>query len=100
MLVSSAIAVETSREKISYPQLPLAVYREIAAHLGQIEGVITFLIAQSSTHFDYSQSQVEALEINYPQNLPTQEKVYLEAILSYYAQRYGDYKRVTLSRDD
>jgi hypothetical protein len=96
MLVSSAIAVETSREKISYPQLPLAVYREIAAHLGQIEGVITLLIAQSSTHFDYAQSQVEALEIHYPQNLPAQEKVYLEKILSYYAQLYGDYKRVTV----
>jgi hypothetical protein len=40
----------------------------------------------------YSQSQVEALEIHYPQNLPAQEKIYLEEILSYYTQLYGDFK--------
>lgn len=96
MSVVPAIAAQACRESIRYPQLPLAVYREVAAHLRQIEGVTTLLIPQSSTHFDYAQSQVEALELSYPQDLADREKVYLENILSYYAQRYGQYERVSV----
>ena len=81
------------KEKISYSQLPLAVYREVSAHLQQIEGVKTLLISQSSTQFDYAQSQIEAIQIEYSVDLPSQEKQYLEAILDYYAQKYGKYQR-------
>lgn len=85
--------VLTQKETIAYPQLPLAVYREISAHLQQVESVKTVLIPQSSTQFDYAQSQIEAVKIEYPVDLSSQEKQYLEAILEYYSQKYGKYQR-------
>jgi hypothetical protein len=83
----------TQKETIAYPQFPLAVYREVSAHLQQVEGVKTVLIPQSSAQFDYAQSQIEAIQIEYPVDLSNQEKQYLEAILDYYAQKYGKYQR-------
>jgi hypothetical protein len=83
----------TQTETIAYPQLPLAVYREVSAHLQQVEGVKTVLIPQSSAQFDYAQSQIEAIQIEYPVDLSSQEKQYLESILEYYAQKYGEYQR-------
>ena len=83
----------TQKETITYPQLPLAVYREVSAHLQQIEGVKTVLIPQSSTQFDYAQSQIEAIQVEYLIELSSQEKQYLESILEYYAQKYGKYQR-------
>jgi hypothetical protein len=83
----------TQKETIAYPQLPLAVYREISAHLRQVEGVKTVLIPQSSPQFDYAQSQIEAIQVEYPVDLSSQEKQYLEEILEYYAQKYGKYQR-------
>ncbi|MEB3122275.1 MAG: hypothetical protein VKL41_13750 [Snowella sp.] len=85
--------VLTQKETIAYPQLPLAVYREISAHLQQVESVKTVLISQASTQFDYAQSQIEAVQIEYPVDLSNQEKQYLEAILEYYSQKYGKYQR-------
>ncbi|MFM7573856.1 MAG: hypothetical protein ACKO4S_12095 [Snowella sp.] len=85
--------IPTQKETIAYPQLPLAVYREISAHLQQVENVKTVLIPQSSTQFDYAQSQIEAVQIEYPVDLSNQEKQYLEAILEYYSQKYGKYQR-------
>ena len=81
------------KETIAYPQLPLAVYREVSAHLQQVEGVKTVLIPQSSTQFDYAQSQIEAIQVEYLIELSSQEKQYLESILEYYAQKYGKYQR-------
>ena len=83
----------TQKETIAYSQLPLAVYREVSAHLQQIEGVKTVLIPQSSRQFDYAQSQIEAIQIEYPVDLSSQEKQYLESILEYYGQKYGKYQR-------
>ncbi|MFM7190309.1 MAG: hypothetical protein ACKOX2_05755, partial [Microcystaceae cyanobacterium] len=84
-------------EKVSFQNLPLAIYREIAAHLRQVSNVQTRLISQSAPQFDYQLSQVEALEISYPQSLPATEKQLLESILAYYAQRYGSYQRSSLT---
>ena len=80
-------------EEITYPQLPLAVYREIAAHLRQIEGVKAELIPYSpkedqKQQFDYNQSQIKGLSIEYSDNLDLQSKQRKEKILNYYAQRY------------
>jgi len=85
--------VLTQKEAIAYPQLPLAVYREVSAHLQQVEGVKTVLIPQSSAQFDYAQSQIEAIQIEYPVDLSTKKKQYLESILEYYGQKYGKYQR-------
>ncbi|MFM8296405.1 MAG: hypothetical protein ACKN9E_17915 [Microcystaceae cyanobacterium] len=87
----------TYQEKVSFHNLHLAVYREIAAHLQQVAGVQTRLIPQSAPYFDYQLRQVEALEISYPQSLPATEKQLLESILAYYAQRYGSYQRSSLA---
>ncbi|MGL5036078.1 MAG: hypothetical protein ACRC6M_20010 [Microcystaceae cyanobacterium] len=77
------------QQRVCYDQLPLAVYREIAAHLQQIAGVKTTLISQSAQTFDYAQSQIEALEIDYPEDLSPSEKSLLAEILAYYEQRYS-----------
>lgn len=83
--------VRLQREQICYPQLPLAVYREIAAHLQQVRGVAVRLIPQDAQSFDYSQSQVSSLNLEYPEQLEDKERQYLEAILNYYGDRYGTY---------
>ncbi|MEB3311258.1 MAG: hypothetical protein VKJ02_13600 [Snowella sp.] len=83
----------TQAEIIRYPQLPLAIYREVAAHLQQIQGVKAELTPQTSKQFDYFQSQIESVRIEYPAELPHQDKQYLESILNHYAQKYGNYQR-------
>ena len=64
--------MQTAQEKqlryqIQCPGLPLAVYREVAVHLRQVEGVQTGLIPQQSQRFDYSDSQIGGLWIQYPE---------------------------------
>ncbi len=83
-------------EHITYPNLPLAIYRELAAHLRQIQGVSTQLIPQKSQEFDYAQSQIDHLEMSYSVDLASQEKQRLEEILNHYAQIHGTYKREVL----
>ncbi len=73
-----------TREKIELANLPLAVYREIAAHLRQLEGVEVELISQSSPQFDYKQSQVAGLWVNSAEDVAPQ----IEQILAYYRDRY------------
>lgn len=77
------------QEKISYAGLPLAVYREISAHLEQIAGVKTELIPQQSREFDYQQSQVDSLLIEYNRDLDTAELNRLKEILNYYDELYS-----------
>ncbi|NJL10819.1 MAG: hypothetical protein HC908_13390 [Calothrix sp. SM1_7_51] len=74
----------TTREKIEFPGLPLAVYREIAAHLRQVEGTHLSLITQSSEEFDYNQSQVEGLWIEYTPSVTQSDREKVEEILAYY----------------
>ena len=84
-------------KQLTNPRLPLAVYREVAAHLRQIAGVKTNLIMRSLEHdptaeFDYYQSQVAALEINYQTKIPTGDRERIAEILDYYAQRYAPWQ--------
>ncbi len=69
--------------------LPLAVYREVAAHLSQVDGVKTGLVSQRSTQFDYSQSQIESLWIQVLDSAPSASQGRVEQILAYYGDRYG-----------
>ena len=86
------------KQRLTCSQLPLAVYREVAAHLRQVQGVDTKLIMRSIEHdpsekFDYYQSQVAGLEINYgeiEENAPQR----VEEILAYYAQRYSPWEEI------
>lgn len=93
---SSAITPQT-KQQITSPQLPLAVYREVAAHLRQVEGVYSSLILRPIKHqpgakFDYYQSQVAALEIIYSAETTKKNKQQVTRILDYYAQRYCPWK--------
>jgi len=76
------------REKIEFADLPLAVYQEIAAHLRQVEGVEVGLIPQSSQVFDYNQSQIGGLWIEYTPNSGSESRQLVEQILAYYKTRY------------
>ncbi|BAZ25803.1 hypothetical protein NIES4073_67090 [Kalymmatonema gypsitolerans NIES-4073] len=75
-------------EKIEFAGLPLAVYREIAAHLRQVEGVEVNLIPQTSQEFDYNQSQINGLWIEYTPNSGAQSRQRVQQILTYYRSRY------------
>lgn len=87
------IKVEQRKEQVIYRSLPLAVYRELAAHLEQLEGIHTELIPQTSNKFDYDQSQIGGILISYDANLDISFTQQLEKILNYYAHRYGSYQR-------
>ncbi|MGF1478861.1 MAG: hypothetical protein ACFB4I_05155 [Cyanophyceae cyanobacterium] len=81
------------REIVTSPELPLAVYREVAAHLRQVEGIETGLIPQQSFQFSYRQSQVGGLWIQYSEHLEPNCQERVEQILAYYAERFGDWQR-------
>ena len=82
--------------RLHSPGLPLAVYREVAAHLRQIEGVNTGLLPQTSKEFDYLQSQVGGVWIRYDADAAEQCQPQVEASLTYYGDRYGQWE--TLSK--
>ncbi|WP_138505406.1 hypothetical protein [Nostoc sp. PA-18-2419] len=77
-----------TKEKIEFPGLPLAVYREIAAHLRQVEGVEVDLIPQSSQQFDYNQSQIGGLRLSWRANSTLESQQRVNQILAYYQNRY------------
>ncbi|MFQ4147015.1 hypothetical protein [Chlorogloeopsis sp. ULAP02] len=77
-----------TKEKVEFASLPLAVYREIAAHLRQVEGVEVSLIPQSSQEFDYNQSQISGLWISCPSDSSSQSRQRIEQILAYYRSQY------------
>jgi hypothetical protein len=89
-------APEQVEYRLHSPQLPLAVYREVAAHLRQIEGVNTGLLPQTSKEFDYLQSQAGGVWIRYNADAVEQCQPKVEAILTYYGDRYGQWE--TLSK--
>jgi hypothetical protein len=81
------------RERIIYSNLPLAIYREVAAHLRQVSGIKTELLAQESRQFNYNSSQVGGLCIEYPVSLSELDRDRIASILNYYADRHGSYQR-------
>ncbi len=72
--------------------LPLAVYREVAAHLRQVEGVQTMLVTQPSQEFDYAQSQTDSLWIEHGENLSAVAQKRIQQILTHYGDRYGSWE--------
>ncbi|MDX2228348.1 MAG: hypothetical protein NW220_01830 [Leptolyngbyaceae cyanobacterium bins.349] len=75
--------------------LPLAVYREVAAHLRQVDGVETELVSQRSREFDYAQSQIDRLQICYGDDATSAITTQVQQILAYYGDRYGTWEQVT-----
>ncbi|NET01352.1 MAG: hypothetical protein F6K61_12425 [Sphaerospermopsis sp. SIO1G1] len=76
--------MEQIHRKIEFPNLPLAVYREIAAHLRQVEGVSVDLMPQTSSEFDYYKSQIAGLSISWK----SEAEKRVQQILDYYQNRY------------
>ncbi len=72
--------------------LPLAVYREVVAHVMQVAGVEAMLAESTSSSFDYSHSQVEALWIQHDDALDPQDQAQVAQILAYYGDRYGPWE--------
>jgi hypothetical protein len=91
----ATVKVDDFRQRLSCPGLPLAVYWEVAAHLRQVDGVAVDLVPQSSQQFDYAQSQVEALWIEYPPNASEKVCQQVDRILTYYGDRYGAWEVVS-----
>ena len=82
------------RQQLASPQLPLAIYREIVAHLRQVEGVKANLLVQKATDFDYLQSQVGGLGIESNLDSNPQAQTQIDSILEYYAQKYAPWQSV------
>ncbi|MBW4650423.1 MAG: hypothetical protein KME06_17310 [Kastovskya adunca ATA6-11-RM4] len=80
---------QQQQNQIRCAGLPLAVYREVAAHLRQVPGVETGLVPQTSRQFDYSQSQIGSLWIQYGSEVAEAERQQVAEILAYYQNRYG-----------
>jgi len=85
------------RYEIEFPGMPLAIYRELAAHLRQIEGVETGLLSQQSEQFDYNQSQVGRLWIHHDLDIPSVHRQRLEQVLAYYRDRFGPWQKINES---
>lgn len=88
-------AAQPSLDRLSNPHLPLAVYREIAAHLRQVAGVEAELLPQRSTQFDYQQSQIGGLQIHYTtvdEAAAAESRLRVTQILTYYGDRYGNWQ--------
>ncbi len=80
--------------QLECPGLPLAVYREVAAHLRQVEGVQVELLPQLSPTFDYTASQTGGLALCYPPSPSDLMRQQVTAILAHYSDRHPQPWRV------
>jgi hypothetical protein len=65
----------------------------VAAHLRQVSGICVDLESQRSPSFDYHQSQIGAMLITYPENFADGDRQKIEKILTFYAERHGEWQR-------
>ncbi len=82
---------QTIPTQVYWPKMPLAVYREVAAHLRQV-GVEVELLPQAADYFDYELSQVGGLQITGADKLDTRSQTRLHEILQYYCQQFGEWR--------
>lgn len=87
---------QLTAERISRADLPLAIYREVAAHLQQVQGMLVTLEPQRSPEFSYHLSQIGAMVLQYPENFPVGDRQKVERILTFYGEKYGHWQRETL----
>lgn len=76
-------------QQIYWPKVPLAVYREIAAHLRQVDGVEAEILPQTASEFDYELSQAGGIQLSWPESLSEENQAKVLKILEYYRQRFG-----------
>ncbi len=94
MNVLAAIGELPLKYQVRCAGLPLAVYREVAAHLGQIDGIEIGLVPQQSNQFDYSLSQIDSLWVEYSDHADPNCHAQVQQILAYYSDRYGAWETV------
>jgi hypothetical protein len=86
---------------IEFVHMPLAVYREVAAHLRMAPGVQAELLPQTAQTFDYLQSQVGGVRISaIHEQDESQQAAWSRVIqiLAYYHDRYPLHDPTVLSR--
>lgn len=78
-------------ERVYYnPRLPLAVYRELAAHLQLLDGISVRLLPQTCSRFDYELSQIEGIAVTWPPTPNMQARC--EEILQHYGLQHGGWQ--------
>jgi hypothetical protein len=82
---------QTIPKQVYWPKMPLAVYREVAAHLRQV-GVEVELLPQVADYFDYELSQAGGLQITGADDLDPMSQTRLREILQYYCDRFGEWR--------
>jgi hypothetical protein len=78
----------------SSPQMPLAIYREVEAHLRQVTGVQVEVLPQTSQQFEYLKSQAGGLSIAYTPEATEESQRRVAQILAYYGDRYAPWEPV------
>jgi hypothetical protein len=79
-------------QTIAWVKMPLFVYREVAAHLGQVSGVEVVLLTQAVSDFDYELGQVGGLHIRRAPIPESEDESRVLEILNYYGDRFGDWQ--------
>jgi hypothetical protein len=87
--MSSAPTIPIS---LSWAEMPLSVYREVAAHLRQVSGVEVVLLPQTATQFNYTLSQVGGLQIQSNPSASAVDEARVIEILNYYGDRFGPWQ--------
>ena len=81
------------RYQFSSQGLPLAVYREVAAHLRQVGKVKVGLFSPPSSElFDYNKSQVGGLWLEYAEDAEDAIRQKVDRILAYYEEIFGNWE--------
>jgi hypothetical protein len=80
----------TEENSVHYeiPGLPLTVYRELATHLRQVQGVEVELVPQTAAVFNYHDSQIAGVLIQYGPHPEPMAHQRVEQILGYYRDRH------------
>ena len=77
--------------KIIYnPDIPLAMYRELASHIEQIEDVTAELFWQESSEFSYLGSQIGGMWLNCDPAISSQSQVLVKSILNHYGDWFAE----------
>ena len=86
--------LELKRYRIVYnPDIALAMYRELASHLEQIdENINAELFWQESTEFSYLGSQIGGMWLTYGASISLRSQSLITQILNHYGQWNADPK--------
>lgn len=75
------MAQDPTQYAVRFPEMPLAVYRELAAHVQSLPGVTAQLEWNLTATFSYSDSQIGSMRLTLE---PDVDQERLRAILAYY----------------